>query len=99
VVDQQRGHLVPAAVALFAGQPQRGRRVEVDAVGRGQPVLVARARAGQVSRRVSVGAGERAAEALDGLVAGGEGHVGDAAPLPELPGRALEHDAPAQRHR
>ena len=70
--------------------------MEVDAVGRGEPVAVA---LGGGARRVAVRPGERAAEALDRLVAGRERGVGHRRPLADLPGRALEHHPAPHGHR
>ena len=107
VVHQQRGDLVAAAVPLVAGDPQGGRRMEVDAIGRrqpvgiasGQPVVVAGVPRPRLPGGVAVGPGERAAEALHRLVAGGEGHLGDALPLAQLPRGALQLHPAAQRDR
>ena len=75
--------------------PEVGGRVEVDAVGRRQPMRAVPF----PTRHVVVRPRERPAEPLDRLVAGRERRVGHRGALPQLVRRALEHDPAPHRHR
>lgn len=74
-------------------------RIEMDAAGRGQVVMDARRGAEFGGRRPEV-LTERPRERLVGLVAGVERHGGDRRrAVRELPGRALQAQAPHELHR